>query len=79
MAMVTINDPQFSMGENEKYSARRSTRRSPAKNFERQIVHAWKIVTGATRKHHRASFMPRDFVLVNSRRRSAILPQAFRV
>ncbi|KAG2157767.1 uncharacterized protein EDB93DRAFT_1325967 [Suillus bovinus] len=51
----------------------RTTRISCGKYIERQVVRAWKRVTGVTRKHQRASFLPNDFILVTSRRRSVIL------
>ncbi|KAF8141557.1 hypothetical protein EV363DRAFT_1392009 [Boletus edulis] len=50
----------------------RKTRTSCAKFIERQVIQAWKRVTGATRKHQRASWLPKDFVLVTSRRRSVM-------
>ncbi|KAG1808681.1 uncharacterized protein BJ212DRAFT_1280405 [Suillus subaureus] len=51
----------------------RKTRISCTKLIERQVVRAWKRVTGVTRKHQRASFLPKDFILVTSRRRSVML------
>ncbi|EIW79372.1 hypothetical protein CONPUDRAFT_167127 [Coniophora puteana RWD-64-598 SS2] len=50
----------------------RSTRVSATKIIERQIIRAWKKVTGAAHKQPRASFLPHDFVLVTAaaRRRS---------
>ncbi|KAF8882875.1 hypothetical protein BD779DRAFT_1444475, partial [Infundibulicybe gibba] len=48
-------------------------RPSYTKHIERQLVQAWKVVTRVTRKQQRASIMPRDFVLITSRRRSALL------
>ncbi|KAG2132776.1 hypothetical protein DEU56DRAFT_811991 [Suillus clintonianus] len=51
----------------------RNTRISCTKFIERQVVRAWKRVTRVTRKHQRASFLPKDFILVTSRRRSAML------
>ncbi|KAG0709337.1 hypothetical protein DFH29DRAFT_887874 [Suillus ampliporus] len=51
----------------------RKTRISCTKFIERQVVRAWKRVTGATRRHQRASFLPKDFILVTSRRRSVML------
>ncbi|KAG1770719.1 hypothetical protein EDD22DRAFT_816501 [Suillus occidentalis] len=51
----------------------RKTRISCTKFIERQVVRAWKRVTGVTRKHQRASFLPKDFILVTSRRRSVML------
>ncbi|KAH0836703.1 hypothetical protein J3R83DRAFT_8426 [Lanmaoa asiatica] len=50
----------------------RKTRISCTKFIERQVIQAWKRVTGATRKPQRASFLPNDFVLVTSRRRSVM-------
>lgn len=52
---------------------RRKTRISCGKYIERQVVRAWKRVTGVTRKHQRASFLPKDFILVTSHRRSVRL------
>ncbi|KAG1907845.1 uncharacterized protein F5891DRAFT_997379 [Suillus fuscotomentosus] len=51
----------------------RKTRISCGKYIERQVVRAWKRVTGVTRKHQRASFLPKDFILVTSHRRSVRL------
>ncbi|KAG1876410.1 hypothetical protein DFJ58DRAFT_720881 [Suillus subalutaceus] len=51
----------------------RKTRISCTKLIERQVVRAWKRVTGVTRKNQRASFLPKDFILVTSRRRSVML------
>ncbi|KAG5637681.1 hypothetical protein H0H81_003597, partial [Sphagnurus paluster] len=53
-----------------------SNRASRPRHFQRKVVQLWKVVTGATRKHERASFVPTDFVLVTSRRRSAIMNSA---
>ncbi|KAF9240687.1 hypothetical protein BU15DRAFT_73914 [Melanogaster broomeanus] len=50
----------------------RKTRISCTKFIERRVIGAWKRVTGATRKPQRASFLPKDFVLVTSRRRSVM-------
>ncbi|KII87387.1 hypothetical protein PLICRDRAFT_43020 [Plicaturopsis crispa FD-325 SS-3] len=46
---------------------------SCSKYVERQIIRAWKTVTGAARKSPRASFMPSDFVLVTAARRRSTL------
>ncbi|KAG1768459.1 hypothetical protein EV702DRAFT_1282394 [Suillus placidus] len=51
----------------------RKTRISCTKFIERQVVRAWKRITGVARKHQRASFLPKDFILVTSRRRSVML------
>ncbi|KAG1740001.1 hypothetical protein EDB19DRAFT_1851717 [Suillus lakei] len=51
----------------------RKTRISCTKLIERQVVRAWKRITGVTRRHQRASFLPKDFILVTSRRRSVML------
>ncbi|KAH7914866.1 hypothetical protein BJ138DRAFT_298977 [Hygrophoropsis aurantiaca] len=50
----------------------KSTRISCTKFIERQVIRAWKRVTAATQKPQRASFMPKDFILVTSRRRSVM-------
>ncbi|KAH7927849.1 hypothetical protein BV22DRAFT_1031333 [Leucogyrophana mollusca] len=50
----------------------KSTRISCTKYIERQVIRAWKRVTGVTHKPQRASFMPKDFILVTSRRRSVM-------
>ncbi|KAF9223964.1 hypothetical protein BS17DRAFT_703811 [Gyrodon lividus] len=50
----------------------RKTRISCTKFIERQVISAWKRVTGATRKPQRASLLPKDFILVTSRRRSVM-------
>ncbi|KAG2136202.1 hypothetical protein BD769DRAFT_1664549 [Suillus cothurnatus] len=51
----------------------RKTRISCTKFIERQVVRAWKRVTGVTRKQQRASFLPKDFILVTPHRRSVML------
>ncbi|KAJ7574476.1 hypothetical protein C8J56DRAFT_1061800 [Mycena floridula] len=56
----------------EPRSASRASARSASYTFKRQIIHAWKVVTQSTRKQQRASFMPRDFILVTGRRRSML-------
>ncbi|KIJ20916.1 hypothetical protein PAXINDRAFT_165740 [Paxillus involutus ATCC 200175] len=50
----------------------RKTRISCTKFIERQVISAWKRVTRATRKPQRASILPKDFILVTSRRRSVM-------
>ncbi|KAK0467141.1 uncharacterized protein EV420DRAFT_1507451 [Desarmillaria tabescens] len=39
---------------------------------ERRVVRAWKKITGLTKKQHRASFLPPNFVFVtpSAKRRS---------
>ncbi|KAF8647734.1 hypothetical protein AX16_006569 [Volvariella volvacea WC 439] len=77
MAMVYRNyDPRFSTTVEKKVQIQIPSRPSYTKHIERQIVHAWKTVTRATRKQRRASRMPQDFVLVTSRRRSALVNAA---
>lgn len=49
-----------------KSSATRCSR-SPSKFVERQIIRAWKSVTRTTKKSHRASLLPSDFVIVTGR------------
>ncbi|KAH7890806.1 hypothetical protein F5I97DRAFT_1838875 [Phlebopus sp. FC_14] len=48
----------------------RKTRVSCTKYVERQIIRAWKRVTSVTHTPQRASVLPKDFILVTSRRRS---------
>ncbi|KDQ61439.1 hypothetical protein JAAARDRAFT_123854 [Jaapia argillacea MUCL 33604] len=50
-----------------------TSRSSCVKMLERQIIRVWKCVTRSVRKQHRASFLPSDFVLITSRRRSMFL------
>ncbi|KAF8555982.1 hypothetical protein OG21DRAFT_1507076 [Imleria badia] len=50
----------------------RRTRASCTKFIERQVIRAWKRVTGATRRPQRTSVLMKDFVLVTSRRRSVM-------
>ena len=40
------------------------------KYLERRIVCAWKVVSQRSRRRHRASILPEDFVLLTTRRRS---------
>ena len=40
------------------------------KYIERRIVCAWKTISRRTRRRHRASILPEDFVLLTARRRS---------
>ncbi|GLB43420.1 hypothetical protein LshimejAT787_1303210 [Lyophyllum shimeji] len=80
MAVVTHVTPYFSMDDDSERSSFRSTsssaRTSRSRHLRRKVVQLWKVVTRATRKHERASFVPPDFVLVTSRRRSAIMHHA---
>ncbi len=41
-----------------------------SKHIERRIVCAWKALSRRSRRHHRASILPEDFVLLTARRRS---------
>ncbi|RDB15853.1 hypothetical protein Hypma_003719 [Hypsizygus marmoreus] len=72
--------PTFSMADLEEphsISAAPRPHISCARHIERRVVHLWKLVTRSTRKNQRASFLPKDFILVTSRRRSAILHNAY--
>ncbi|KAF8887283.1 hypothetical protein BD779DRAFT_1672748 [Infundibulicybe gibba] len=73
MAAITRPAPRLSVIFPETEKQRVRTRPSYTKHIERQLVQAWKVVTRVTRKQQRASIMPRDFVLITSRRRSALL------
>ncbi|KAI0751678.1 hypothetical protein C8Q80DRAFT_1268876 [Daedaleopsis nitida] len=46
------------------------SRMSCTKYLERRIVCAWKAISQRSRRRHRASVLPDDFVLLTSRRRS---------
>ncbi|KAK7686251.1 hypothetical protein QCA50_010471 [Cerrena zonata] len=46
------------------------------KYLERTIVRAWKSVSRASRKAHRASILPEDFVMLTNRRRSIFYSSA---
>ena len=50
-----------------------SSSSSYTKHLERQIIRAWKRITRVTRKQHRYSFLPDDFVLVTARKRRSVL------
>ncbi|KAI5999352.1 hypothetical protein F5J12DRAFT_771774 [Pisolithus orientalis] len=50
----------------------RKTRTSCTKYIERQVIRAWKRMTGVTRRSQRSSFLPNGFILVTSRRRSVM-------
>ncbi|KAI0676038.1 hypothetical protein C8Q78DRAFT_1074980 [Trametes maxima] len=49
---------------------REQTRMSCTKYLERRIIRAWKAISQRSRRHHRASLLPEDFVMLTSRRRS---------
>ncbi|KAF9006089.1 hypothetical protein BDQ17DRAFT_1352714, partial [Cyathus striatus] len=70
MTTVLLRDSTFSMTFPDVDLKRTSCRPNYAKQLERHLVRAWKIVTRATRKHQRTSMLARDFVFVNARRRS---------
>ncbi|TFK75031.1 hypothetical protein BDN72DRAFT_892712 [Pluteus cervinus] len=76
MAVITHNYVNTRLSilvvEEQKYSTTTAPRMSCTKHIERQIIHAWKVVTRATRKRQRASVVPRDFVLLTNRQ-SALL------
>ncbi|KAI6114831.1 hypothetical protein EDD16DRAFT_1103518 [Pisolithus croceorrhizus] len=50
---------------------RRKTRTSCTKYIERQVIRAWKRMTGVARRPQ-TSFPPNGFILVTSRRRSVM-------
>ncbi|PBK99554.1 hypothetical protein ARMGADRAFT_1008085 [Armillaria gallica] len=58
----------------EHYSVSKSAIRMPSctRYMERRLVKAWKKITGLTKKQHRASFLPPNFVFVtpSAKRRS---------
>ncbi|PFH51816.1 hypothetical protein AMATHDRAFT_58315 [Amanita thiersii Skay4041] len=78
MVVVTRPAPRFSLSMIEAepihVTSYTTSRRTCLKTVERQLVMAWKTVTQATRKSKRTSYVPRDFVLVTSRRRSILPP-----
>ncbi|KAI0731420.1 hypothetical protein C8Q76DRAFT_793488 [Earliella scabrosa] len=45
-------------------------RMSCAKYLERRIICAWKTISQRSRRRHRTSILPEDFVLLTARRRS---------
>lgn len=51
---------------------RRKTRTSCTKYIERQVIRAWKRMTGVARRPQQTSFLPNGFILVTSRRRSVM-------
>lgn len=50
----------------------RKTRTSCTKYIERQVIRAWKRMTGVTRRRQQSAFLPNGFILVTSRRRSVM-------
>ncbi|KAF8737208.1 hypothetical protein AX14_013244 [Amanita brunnescens Koide BX004] len=76
MAMVTRPQSCFSISMVEPTEPVRVTRNSSThiRHLERQIVRAWKTLTQITRRSRRSSHVPKDFVLVTSRRRSIMPP-----
>ncbi|KAI0642453.1 hypothetical protein C8Q79DRAFT_917399 [Trametes meyenii] len=52
------------------FAPREQTRMSCTKYLERRIIRAWKVISQRNRRHHRASLLPEDFVMLTSRRRS---------
>ncbi|KAF8347846.1 hypothetical protein F5887DRAFT_954400 [Amanita rubescens] len=81
MAMVTRPTSRFSISMVEPVEPLRATpsRTSTThmRHLERQIVRAWKTFTQATRRSRRSSYVPKDFVLVTSRRRSIMPPAQY--
>ncbi|KAG7444912.1 uncharacterized protein BT62DRAFT_1077142 [Guyanagaster necrorhizus] len=59
--------------DSEYYPASKTVRLSSCTRYmERRVVKAWKKITGLTKKQHRASFLPPNFVFVtpSAKRRS---------
>ncbi|KAI0741675.1 hypothetical protein C8Q80DRAFT_1274068 [Daedaleopsis nitida] len=52
------------------FMSQEQSRMSCTKYLERRIVCAWKAISQRSRRRHRASILPDDFVLLTSRRRS---------
>ncbi|KAI1793465.1 hypothetical protein LXA43DRAFT_1092641 [Ganoderma leucocontextum] len=52
------------------FASQEQTRMSFGKHIERRIICAWKVLSRRSRRHHRASILPEDFVLLTARRRS---------
>ncbi|PPQ81655.1 hypothetical protein CVT26_013920 [Gymnopilus dilepis] len=75
-----VRDPRFSMSMVDAEAPIVASRYRPsyAKRIERRVVGVWKLVTRSTRKQARNSFMPSDFIVVTSRRKSTFQPQVYR-
>ncbi|EGN96767.1 hypothetical protein SERLA73DRAFT_75629 [Serpula lacrymans var. lacrymans S7.3] len=65
---VSKSESSFSLHS----TARKAPRISCTKYLERQVILAWKRITRSAHKRDRASFLPKDFVLVTSHRRSVL-------
>ncbi|KAI0819145.1 hypothetical protein BC628DRAFT_1333741 [Trametes gibbosa] len=52
------------------FAPREHTRLSCTKYLERRIIRAWKTISQRSRRAHRASLLPEDFVMLTQRRRS---------
>ncbi|EIW58247.1 uncharacterized protein TRAVEDRAFT_47413 [Trametes versicolor FP-101664 SS1] len=52
------------------FAPREHARPSCTKYIERRIIRAWKAISQRSRRHHRASLLPEDFVMLTQRRRS---------
>ncbi|KAI0373926.1 hypothetical protein BV20DRAFT_936772 [Pilatotrama ljubarskyi] len=52
------------------FAPREQAHMSCTKYLERRIIRAWKAISQRGRRHHRASLLPEDFVMLTSRRRS---------
>ncbi|KAH9857347.1 hypothetical protein C2E23DRAFT_720790 [Lenzites betulinus] len=52
------------------FAPREHARVSCTKYLERRIVRAWKAISQRSRRAHRASILPEDFVMLTQRRRS---------
>jgi hypothetical protein len=72
--MVTHPSSRFSMSLVDPVEPVRVTRSHNTRihRLQRRVVVAWKVLTQAT--SHRSSTVPKDFVLLTSRRRSILPP-----
>ncbi|KAI0774769.1 hypothetical protein BD413DRAFT_304589 [Trametes elegans] len=52
------------------FAPREHARMSCTKYIERRIIRAWKSISRRSRRDHRASLLPDDFVMLTTRRRS---------
>ncbi|KAK0489040.1 hypothetical protein IW261DRAFT_1442934 [Armillaria novae-zelandiae] len=71
---VSYKDSVFSFPQaaHDEYYVSKSALPSCTRYMERRLVKAWKKITGLTKKQHRASFLPPNFVFVtpSAKRRS---------
>ncbi|KAF9047125.1 hypothetical protein BDZ89DRAFT_1058194 [Hymenopellis radicata] len=70
---ISYKDSFFSFPEDDHFSMSKSMRlTSYSRYLERRMVNAWKKVTSMTKKQHRASYLPPNFVLVTPTKRRSI-------